>query len=180
MNPFDELHWYACRTRSRAEKQVDRLLAGLGCETYLPLIMRERRWADRKKRVAFPLFTGYTFARFQLHKFEEIIQTPGLVRVLSSTGRGYPTPVDEGELESVRRLVEGIEETGSTAEPADWAQPGVPVEVIEGPFQGMFGTLLERRGQARVAVGLSAINVAVSVQVDISSLRPFPLESPHP
>ena len=37
-----EAHWYACRTRARAEKQVDRLLEGAGVESYLPLVELER------------------------------------------------------------------------------------------------------------------------------------------
>jgi len=61
---FDTLRWYACRTRARAEKRAARLLSGNGVESYLPPIERQRQWADRKKRVAFPLFPGYVFARF--------------------------------------------------------------------------------------------------------------------
>lgn len=48
-----EAAWYALRTRSRHEKVVRDQLATPGIEPFLPLVTRWRRWADRRKRVAF-------------------------------------------------------------------------------------------------------------------------------
>ena len=59
-------HWYACRTKARAEKKVAEVLERHSVECYLPLVERERQWADRTKRVQFPMFPGYVFARFRL------------------------------------------------------------------------------------------------------------------
>ncbi len=166
---YREAHWYACRTRGRAEKQVDRLLARAGFEAYLPLVERERQWADRRKRVGFPLFAGYTFVRFPLDRFLEVVRTPGLVAVVG--GRERPTPVPEAELEAVRRFARGIQDTGRVPEPVDWLEPGTPVQVADGPFRGMWGLLLESRGGTRVAVRLSAVRLAVCVELDRRSLR---------
>lgn len=165
----EEPHWYACRTRARAEKRVDELLDRDGFETFLPLVERERQWADRKKTVAFPMFPGYTFARFPLAAYRDVLRTPGIVHVVSSRGR--PVPVRPEELESVRRFARGIEATGRVPDPVDYLEPGTPIVVEEGPFQGMRGVLLEGRGPARVAVRLGAIRAAVSVQMDRRSLR---------
>ena len=82
-----ESHWYACRTRARAEKQVSRLLEGAGVENYLPLVELERKWADRTKRVGFPLFSGYTFARFPLKDLVEVVMTPGCLLYTSPSPR---------------------------------------------------------------------------------------------
>ncbi len=161
--------WYACRTRARAEKQVDRLLGRTGLETYLPLVERERQWADRKKRVEFPLFPGYTFARFSMGRFLEVVRTPGLVEVVG--GRERPTPVREEELEAVRRFAQGLEETGLTPEPADWLEPGTPVLVVCGPFEGMRGILTEVKGRSRVVVRLTAIRLAVGVEMERRNVR---------
>ncbi len=156
--------WYACRTRARAEKQVDRLLLAAGFESYLPLVELERQWADRKKRVAFPLFPGYVFARFRLGEIHEILRTPGVVTVLRVNG--YPTPIREEELESVRRLVAGVNQTGVLPSPSDYLEEGQEVVVVDGPFKGMYGVLLEVRGRISVVVRLSAIRQAVRVQID--------------
>lgn len=162
--------WYACRTRSRAEKQVDRLFSGAGFESYLPLVELERQWADRKKRVAFPLFPGYVFARFRLGEMHEILKTPGVVTVVRVNG--YPTPIREEELESVRRLVAGVNQTGVMPSPSDYLEEGQEVVVAEGPFKGMYGVLLEVKGKASVVVRLSAIRQAVRVTLDRRLVRP--------
>jgi transcription antitermination factor NusG len=164
-----EPRWYALRTRARAEKQVDRLLGVRGVESYLPLVERERQWADRKKKVDFPLFPGYTFARFPLGRFLDVVRTPGVAEVVGGLER--PTPIREEELEAVRRFTQGILDTGWVPEPVDWMEPGTPVLVAEGPFKGLRGLLLESRGRSRVAVRLSALRLAVCVDLDRTSLR---------
>ncbi len=148
---------------------MDRLLTEAGVESYLPLVERERQWADRKKRVQFPLFPGYTFARFSLSELLRVVRTPGLVMVLSEKGR--PAPVREEELEAVRRLVAGVCETGETPEPVEWWEAGTPVRVQAGPFRGMRGYLLEARKRRRVSVRLSALRMALSVELAARDLE---------
>ena len=169
---FDTLRWYACRTRARAEKQADRLLGSHGVESYLPLIERERQWSDRKKRVAFPLFPGYVFARFNLRMIHEVLSTPCIVTVVRTNG--YPTPLGDEELESVRVLVAGVNAGKGLPTPVEYLDVGQEVIVSEGPFSGMCGVLLEERGRARVAVRLSALRQAVSVELPRQILRSVP------
>ncbi|MFQ5680404.1 MAG: transcription termination/antitermination protein NusG, partial [Gemmatimonadota bacterium] len=155
--------WYACQTRARAEKQVELRLRGVGFESYLPLLLRERQWADRRKRVALPLFPGYVFARFPLTDLHAVLGTPGLATVVRLNGR--PTPVREEEIASVRALVEGANATGVLPSPSDDLTPGQEVVVVGGPFEGMRGRLVEERGAARVVVRLAAVRQAVSVEM---------------
>ena len=166
-----EAKWYACRTRARAEKQVDRLLVEQGFDVYTPLVELDRQWADRKKRVEFPMFPGYTFASFSLEQYLDVLRVPGIVHVVGTQGR--LTPVRREELDSVRRFAEGIRHTGTLPEPVDYLEPGTPVEVTSGPFRGMRGSLLEGDRGARVAVRLGAIRVASSVELDRKDLRPL-------
>ncbi len=163
--------WYACRTRARAEKQVDRLLRRVGIETFTPLVHREREWVDRKKRVSFPMFPGYTFARFSGAEYLDVLRTPGVVHVVGAAGR--LTPLRFEEIESVRRLEAGLQETGQIPKPVDFLVPGIPIEVDRGPFRGMRGILLESRGSARVAIRLGAVRAAVSVVLERSNIRRF-------
>lgn len=167
---YHEARWYACRTRARAEKQVDRLLRGWGIEAYVPLIERDRRWADRRKRVGFPLFPGYVFARFRLTDLWVVQGTPGVVLVVRPNG--YPTPLKDEELESVRILAAGANATGVLPSPSDFLEVGQEVVVTDGPFKGMTGLLVEVRGRARVIVRLSAIRQAAGVELERKLLRP--------
>ncbi len=169
---FDTPRWYACRTRARAEKRADRLLAGNGVESYLPVIERLRQWSDRKKRVAFPLFPGYLFARFDLRKTYEVLNTPGIVTIVRANG--YPTPVRDEELEAVRVLVTGVNAGGAIPMPVETVTVGQEVIATEGVFAGMRGVLLEERGRTRVVVRLSVLCQAVSVELPRRVLRPVP------
>jgi transcription antitermination factor NusG len=163
--------WYACRTRARAEKKVDRLLGERRIESYLPLVERTRQWSDRTKRVEFPLLPGYVFARFPLNTLHEVFCTPGLVHVVQVNG--YPTPVREGELESIRALVDGASRAGLEPMPHDGLLRGQDVWVVGGPLEGVRGILVELRGRTRVVVRIAAIRQAVSVEVDRSQVRPI-------
>lgn len=166
---FEHPQWYAFRTRARAEKKVDRLLGDAGIESYVPLVERRRQWSDREKRVQFPLFPGYIFSRLVLTRLHEVLRTPGLVGVVRING--YPTPVRDQELESIRDLVEGANSAGVEPEPCDYLVRGQEIRVVGGPFSGMQGILLEARGRARVIVRISAIRQAVSVEIERQFVR---------
>ena len=59
-----EIAWYAIWTRSRHEQVVREQLERKQVEAFLPTVTRWSRWKDRKKQIAWPLFPGYCFARF--------------------------------------------------------------------------------------------------------------------
>ena len=56
--------WFAVWTRSRHEQAVREQLGNKRFDVFLPTITRWSRWKDRKKKVDWPLFPGYCFARF--------------------------------------------------------------------------------------------------------------------
>ena len=60
----DEGPWFAIWTRARAEKVVADQLHRKKIEAFLPTVTRWSRWKDRKKKIDWPLFPGYCFARF--------------------------------------------------------------------------------------------------------------------
>lgn len=168
----DGPRWYACRTRSRAEKKVDRLLTAAGVTSYVPLIERMMQWSDRSKRVTFPLFPGYVFARFELSSMADIVRTPNLIEVVRVNGS--PTPIRESEIESVRSLVQGAQATGEEPSTHHYLVAGQEVRVIQGPFEGLRGILTEVRGKTRIVVRLEAIRQAVSVEMSSRFVLPVP------
>lgn len=155
--------WYVCRTRARAEKRVDRLLSSRGIESYVPVVEQVRQWSDRTKRIGFPLFPGYVFARFRLALIHELLGTPGIVTVVQVNG--HPTPLRDEELESVRVLVCGLNRTGELPKPVQYVEVGEEVIVTRGPFVGVRGVLAEVRGRTRVVVRLSVLRQAVSIEL---------------
>jgi transcription antitermination factor NusG len=162
--------WYACYTRARHEKRVHGLLERKGMESYLPLMPRESQWADRRKTVLWPLFPGYVFARFSLRDMHEVVVTPGLATILKLNG--LPVPIPDGELDNVRLLVSAAGRAGIEPEPLQpLVQPGHWVRVEDGPFTGLEGQVVQRRGRTRVRVELRATGHAVEVDIDERALR---------
>lgn len=168
---YDEPHWYACHTRARHEKIVDALLRRAAIESYLPTTLRESRWKDRKKAVLFPLFPGYVFARFDLHQLTQVLCTRGVAAVVSA--RGYPTPILAAEIDTVRLVTSAAARTATELENAPLMSKGHWVRVIAGPFQGVEGVVVERRGQQRVLVGITAIGQGLEVDIGIADLAPI-------
>jgi transcription antitermination factor NusG len=160
------LYWYALRTRSRHEKRVSEQLAARGIEPFLPLVDRLRQWKDRRKRVAFPLFPGYCFARFPLSSRFSVLTTQGVVQILGN--QDGPVPVPESEIAAVRRLVEST----LPCDPHPYLAEGMWVEVIRGPLAGLRGVLLRKGTRARLVIGVTLIHQAVSVEMDAMDVAP--------
>ena len=95
--------WYAIWTRSRHEQVVREQLVKKDVEAFLPTITRWSRWKDRKKRIDWPLFPGYCFARFHLASALTVLKCSGVVNIVSFEGK--PASIPEHEIESIRRLV---------------------------------------------------------------------------
>ena len=60
---------------------------------FLPTVALARKWADRTRTVAFPLFPGYVFACFALAQLHTVISVPGLATVVRFGRRPVPVPV---------------------------------------------------------------------------------------
>jgi transcription antitermination factor NusG len=169
---YEQPHWYACQTRSRHEKVVDEMLRRQRIESYLPVVRVNRQWKDRRKQVSFPLFPGYVFARFTLHELIRVVSTHGVGRVVSA--RGYPTPIPAGEIENVRRVSSGVVASGAEVETGPALHEGDWIRVAAGPFEGVEGVVVERRGRRRVLVGIAAIGQGLEVDIDVADLTPIP------
>lgn len=165
----DVPRWYACYTRARHEKSVERHLASRGFGTFLPLIERERQWKDRVKRVEFPLFPSYVFARFRLADVHGVLTTPGLATIVRVDGRPVSIPAEE--LENVRRFVAALAASGAEVELRPLVEEGQRVRILGGPFRGVEGVVVERRGRRRVLVGLSAIRQGLEVDVAVDTVE---------
>lgn len=168
---YTEPHWYACYTRSRHEKQVEVLLKERGFESYLPVVPRVRQWKDRKKMVDFPLFPSYVFGRFTLAQVHGVLTTRGVSTIVRANG--YPTPIPDADIKNVQRFAEAIAQTGVQPDQRPFLVAGQWVKVLEGPFEGVEGVVVEQRGRKRVLVGVEAIGQGLEIDIDARLLRPI-------
>jgi transcription antitermination factor NusG len=137
-------------------------------DAYLPTFPLVRRWADRRRTVAFPLFPGYVFARFALQDLYRVLAVPGLATIVRLGGR--LAPIRDDEIDNIRRVAAGLDVTCVRPRRVRFHR-GEAVRVIGGPFEGVEGVIHQVRGSSRVLAGLS-IGLAVSIVVDVTVIAP--------
>src|ERR671930_325526 len=100
----EEVRWYAIWTRSRHYQVVREQLERKQIEAFLPTVTRWSRWKDRKKKIDWPLFPGYCFARFDPSVRLPVLKCTGVVNIVSFEGELAAIP--EHEIYGIRQLVE--------------------------------------------------------------------------
>jgi len=156
--------WYAVHTRSRHEKSVSTQFIGRDIETFLPAYQAVHRWRNGRHRVELPLFPGYTFVRIALAQRLEVLKVPGVVRLVGFNGT--PTPLEDDEIESLRRaLLAGV-----GAAPHAYLKVGRRVRITAGPLVGREGILVRRQGTTRVVLSIDLIQRSILVDVEANSL----------
>jgi transcription antitermination factor NusG len=158
-------HWFALKTRSRHEKVVAEALRGREIECFLPVARARRRWSDRITEIEEPLFSTYLFVRIDPAERLRVLQTRGAVALLGDGAR--PTPVDDAEVEALRALVLA----GASLEPHPYLEAGRFVRVKGGPFRGVEGRLVRRRGRLRLVITVDVLRQAAALEVDAADVE---------
>ena len=159
--------WFAVWTRSRHEQVVREQLARKGVEAFLPTIPKWSRWKDRKKKIDWPLFPGYCFAKFDVRDRLPILKCTGVVSIVSFDGEIAPIP--EFEIRGIRQLVD----SDLQFDPCPLIREGMMVEVVHGPLKGVVGRLQRKGAHARLVLAVDLIGQAVSVEVDAADVKAY-------
>jgi transcription antitermination factor NusG len=157
--------WFAVWTKSRHEATVHAHLVGKGVEAFLPTVPRWSRWKDRRKKVDWPLFQGYCFARVEAADAATVRECPGVAGLVSFNGQ--PAPIPNAEIEGIRRLIA----SNLQYDPCPFLAEGSLVDVVSGPLQGVHGRLVRKGAHARLVLAVDLIGQGVSVEVDAADVR---------
>jgi transcriptional antiterminator NusG len=164
----DSLQWFAIWTRSRHEQVVREQLERKLFDAFLPTVPKWSRWKDRKKKIDWPLFPGYCFARFDPANTLAILKCAGVVNIVSFEGK--PAPIPEYELENIRVLVR----SDLQYDPCPMIREGTMVEVVHGPLRGVIGRLLRKDAKrASLVLSVDLIGQGVSVEVDAADVKSY-------
>jgi transcription antitermination factor NusG len=158
-------HWYAVYTCANHEKRISAQFNERSIENFLPLYESVRRWKDRRMRIEVPLFPGYVFVRHSLKNRLSILQVPGVVRLVGFNNVAAPLP--EEDIETLRN---GLQRS-SPAEPHPYLTAGRRVRIVCGPFEGLEGVLLRRKGKLRVVLSIHLIMRSVAIDVDMADIH---------
>ena len=162
--------WVAIYTQARSEKMVMKRLEEQGFEAYLPIVEVKRHWSDRIKLVQVPLFNSYVFVRIKKNELIHIRNTQGVVRIVSFNNE--VATIHDSEIESIRRFVSEKQEI--FVEETRQLRKGAKVEIIDGPFTGMKGILVDNCKNGNFAVRIDAIGVSLVTHIDRLMLKVRP------
>ena len=155
--------WYAFSTKPRHEKKAKMYLDGAGIESYLPLYKTLSQWSDRKKWVEKPLFPSYIFCCIPFMNRFEVLQQPGMVRIIGFNND--PMPVLDRELEAIKLLLT----TEIDIHVRDGFVAGDNVRISSGLLMDYEGKVLQERGERYFVIYISSIGK--SVLIDSSHVK---------
>ncbi len=164
----DKYFWYAIYTKSRAEKKTYALLLQRGFEVYLPLQKKLKQWSDRKKWVEEPLFNSYMFVHVSERQYYEVLQTPGVVRYITFSGKA--APIREEQINLLKKILS----SESELEISDHQfSVGEKVNVVGGPFHGMTGELVDLKNSKRFIIRFDELNKSIILNIPTVYLEPY-------
>jgi len=163
-----EQRWYAIHVRSRHEFKVFDRLSKKGLEAFLPVVERLRKWKDRKKLIAFPIFPGYLFVHIVNNTQERlhVLKIEGVVRLLGSSSH-CPEPIPDEQIISLKKLVENKKEL----DPYPYLNKGQRVRIKRGPLTGVEGILVEKLGKHMLVLSVDVLRQGVALTIDAADVE---------
>ena len=160
--------WYAVHVKSRHEFQVTERLVMKEVEVFLPKVERVRKWKDRKKLVAFPLFPGYVFVHTtrEAKNLLNVLKIRGVVRLIC-TLPGIPDPIPDEQINSLIKLVENRKEL----DPYPYLNEGQRVVIRSGPLTGVEGILVEKLDKHLLVLSVDVLRQGVALTISASDVE---------
>ena len=163
--PQPDGHWMVLYTKPRQEKALARDLLSRTIPFYLPLVKKNLQYGRRRVESFMPLFGGYVFLHGTERERVASLTTNRILRIL-------PVADEErflNDLRQTQRLIAA--NVPLTVESRLHA--GMRVRVKSGPFAGIEGTVLRRRGEIRLLVSVNFLQQGASVEIEDFRMEPL-------
>jgi transcription antitermination factor NusG len=160
----EDRRWRVLYTKARQEKATARQLLQFHIPFYLPLVGKTAMSRGRKTQSFIPLFSGYVFMfstedervrSLTTNRISRILTVEDPEQLVHDLGQLKQLIVSDAPLTVESRLV-----------------PGNRVRVRQGPFAGVEGSVLTRRGKTRLLVAVDFLQQGASVEIDDFLLDP--------
>lgn len=159
-----EKYWYALYTKPRHEFKVEDNLNQLEIENYLPKVTRLKQWSDRKKRVVEPILRGYVFIYADEKERLKALNIFSVIKCVSEGGS--PAKIPSWQIENLQRMLK----IKSDFFLHNGLVPGSKIEIVDGPFKGVVGTLLSSPSGKTLAVSLDLLNRTIMASLPRESV----------
>ena len=158
--------WYVLQTKPRNEGIVSKQIEIKDIECFLPLIEKIKIWADRKKKVFVPLFSGYVFVyATEAERIKAISNTIGAIKYIYFEKR--PAVVSEKEIEVIKKALAEPEKIRIEDKKL---KKGDEIIITHGIFKGMKGYINEFRGNYKLTVNLEELTYSFSIILSSSEV----------
>src|SRR5262249_50202860 len=145
----DALPWFGLRVKSNFESVASAGLQGKGYEPFVPSYKVRRRWTDRVKIIALPLFPGYVFCRLNPANRLPVLTTPGVVGIVGIGNA--PAAIEEREIQAIQAVIA----SGLPAQAWPFIHAGDKVRVERGPLRGVEGVVARVNDKQSLVVSVT-------------------------
>jgi len=167
MKNVDETYekaWFALYTRSRSEFKTAEQLQSIGVQHYLPVVVKWKKWSDRKKKILEPILKGYIFILADEKERKLSLEQYSVVRCVFDNGR--PAKIPEWQIDNLKKMLS--KESDFLIQ--DGLIPGVKVKIREGPFEGIIGVVHESDNGKTIAVSIDLLRRSVIAHLPKESI----------
>jgi transcription antitermination factor NusG len=159
--------WYAVMVKTRLERITGNTLERQGYEAFVPTCSVRRLRGNRYRRCEVVLFPSYVFCRFREQLRLPILMTPGVKKIVGTSGGLIR--VREDEIAALQTIVD----SGVECQPWPSVSPGAWVEITRGPLKGIRGSVQNVRSGYRFILSVTGLHRSIAVSVDRDLIRPI-------
>ena len=167
--PPIESNWFAVQTLAHHEKRVSQRLRENDVRTFLPLVEQLHQWSDRRVQVGVLLFSCYAFVHIAPTAEERarVLQTPGVLGLVGSKGRGSPIPHEQ---------IEGLQAATRQRLPVrerPFSCSGQRVRIRGGALDGVEGYLVRDGKDQSLVISVELLRRSVAIRFDGYQVEPL-------
>jgi transcriptional antiterminator RfaH len=163
------VNWYCVHTKPQREEQVAAYCrSNLGLETYYPKLRQHKTIRRVRKLVTSPLFPRYFFCRFDpVAHYRAVRYAPDTLDLVHLGSA--PAIVSSDIISELRAWAGEALDIITIRSPL---RPGDPVEITDGPLQGLHAVILHSsEDRDRVAILLSLLDCDAQMTISRSQVR---------
>lgn len=148
--------WTVVYTQAKHEKKVAEKLIQKKIEHYLPVIVENRKWSDRIKKIEVPLFASYLFVKISADQYSQIREIPGVVNFVYQVGK--PATISLEEINAIKLFIR------------DYFDPRVMVNTIgqrfkieSGIFKG-YDAITKRILKTKIILDVPVLGISIIIK----------------
>lgn len=165
----DEKRWFALYTKYKCEKYVANHLIKKNIESYVPIILKTRRYTRKVKHYEVPLINCYVFVRIDKSQYLPALETEFAMKFLRQ-GKDL-LAIPSAEMDILMKVAGDVTEAHETNDHS--FETGQNVEVISGHLTGMQGKIISKSGKKNFVIALKTIGFQLMINIDLKFLKPL-------